>query len=138
MKKVVSNIVACACLCLGSSAQAASVANGTYLLRLVVPEICKVQHHPGLMEMGGGAYALGGLKEYCNTAGGYSVVVTYAPGTMKGATLTLGSDSVVLNGSGTATISHAGGPRIIDRELVAVPGENGFDTDVLNFEAVPG
>lgn len=112
------------------------MSSGSYLLQLVVQQTCTVRHTPGLAPASGGGYALGALKEYCNAPGGYDVVVTYAPGTMQGATLALGGDVVTLNGTGTAVISHAAGPRIVDRDLVITPGAAGFDTDVLNFEAV--
>ncbi len=133
-KKIGLAIVGIA-LCMGT-AQAASSARGTYSLQLVVRQTCLIQHRPALTQLGAGAYGLGALKEYCNAPGGYDVVVSYSPGTMHGAVIRLGGDSVTLNGSGTAVISHAPGPRIQDRELVATPGAGGFDTDVLNFQAV--
>lgn len=135
MKKEIGFAIAGLALCMGP-AQAASSARGSYTLELVVRETCTVRHTPAVMPLGSGAYGLGALKEYCNAPQGYNVLVSYAPGTMKGAIIALGADSVVLNGSGTAVISHAAGPRIADRELVATPGAAGFDTDVLSFQAV--
>lgn len=135
MKKEIGFAVAAAALCIGP-AQAASSARGSYMLQLVVQQTCAVRHTPGLTPLGSGAYGLGALKEYCNAPQGYNVVVNYAPGTMKGAVIALGGDSVVLNGSGSAVISHAAGPRIADREIVATPGAAGFDTDILSFQAV--
>lgn len=135
MNKKIGLAISTIALCTGS-AQAASSARGSYTLQLVVQQTCLIQHQPGLTELGSGAYGLGALKEYCNAPGGYDVVVTYSPGTMQGAVITLGADSVTLNGSGTAVISHALGPRIQNRELVATPGVNGFDTGVLSFQAV--
>lgn len=136
MKKVVSAALISASFCASPIVHAAVTGRGSYALSLFVPEVCRVQHQPGLTDVGGGAYKLGGLNEYCNLPQGYTVIVTYAPGTMRGATLTLGGDSIVLNGSGTAVISQASGPRMLTRELIATPGENGFDTDRLNFQAV--
>lgn len=134
MKKIGFAIAGIA-LCMGT-AQAATSARGSYSLQLFVQQTCVIQHRPGLIELGAGAYALGALKEYCNAPGGYDVVINYSPGTMQGAVIRLGADSVTLNGSGSAVISHAPGPRIQDRELVATPGANGFDTAVLSFQAV--
>lgn len=135
MKKQIAFVAAGISLCLGT-AHAASTARGTYTLQLAVPETCTVRHSPGLMPAGADSYSLGALQEYCNSPRGYNVVVSYEPGTMRGARLTLGGDTVVLNGSGTAVISHAPGPRILNRELVATAGEAGFDTDRLTFEAI--
>jgi hypothetical protein len=135
MSKKIGLAVMGIALCVGT-AQASTFASGSYVLRLVVEQTCTIRHTPGLTELGAGSYGLGGIKEYCNAPGGYDVVVSYSPGTMQGAVISLGGDSVTLNGSGTATISHAPGPRIRDRELVATPGANGFDTNVLNIEAV--
>jgi len=136
MKKIVSAALVSATLCAGPVAHAAATSRGSYALSLFIPEVCRVQHQPSLTEIGGGAYNLGGLKEYCNLPQGYALIVTYSPGTMRGAMLSLGGDIVVLNGSGTAIISKASGPRMMTRDLIATPGANGFDTDTLNFQAV--
>ena len=134
MKKIAC-VIAALSLC-QAPAMAAAVGTGSYSLQLHVAETCTIQHTPGLSPAGGGAYNLGAIKEYCNAPRGYDVVVTYTPGTMKGATIALGGDAVTLNGSGTAIVSHAAGPRILDRELVVTPGASGFDTDVLSFQTI--
>ncbi|MDB5725164.1 MAG: hypothetical protein JWQ16_1918 [Novosphingobium sp.] len=135
MKNEIGFAIAGLALCIGP-AQAASSVPGSYSLQLTVAPTCTVRHTPGLMQLGSGAYGLGALKEYCNVPQGYNVLVNYAPGTMKGAIIALGGDSVVLDGSGTAVVSRAPGPRIKDRALIATPGAAGFDTDVLSFQAV--
>lgn len=135
MNKKIGFVIVAFALC-QAPVQAASSARGSYSLQLVVAETCTVRHMPGLTPAGDGAYGLGALKEYCNSPRGYHVVVNYAPGTMQGAVISLGGDSVVLNGSGTAVVSQAPGPRITDRAIVAKPGPQGFDTDVLSFSAV--
>lgn len=115
----------------GSAASAESV--GTYNISLTVPLVCSVSHRPG-----GGAgpngVQLGALREYCNSPRGYVLSVNYAPGTMKGAVLSVGDERVVLDGSGHAVISRSMGPRVRDRELMAEPGAGGFDTDRLDFD----
>jgi hypothetical protein len=135
MNKEIGFAIAGIALCVGP-AQAASSAPSSFMLQLTVAATCTVSHTPGLMQLGSGAYGLGALKEYCNVPQGYNVVVNYAPGTMKGAIIALGGDSVVLDGSGAAVVSRAPGPRIKDRALVATPGAAGFDTNVLSFQAV--
>jgi hypothetical protein len=135
MKKKIGLTIAALVLC-QSPAYAASVARGSYSLQLVVQQTCTIRHMPGLTPLGSGAYGLGALKEFCNAPQGYAIVVSYTPGTMQGAVLSLGGESVMLNGSGTAVISQAPGPRVAERELVATPGGAGFDTDVLSFQAV--
>jgi hypothetical protein len=117
---------------------AAYAASGTYNLSLVVPVYCKVGFNGGgsSSAVDGGATPLGNLHEYCNAPAGYSLVVNYTPGALRGAELFVGSDRIVLDGSGHATVSQAQGPRIRNRPLAASPGENGFDTDRLDFELV--
>jgi hypothetical protein len=44
---------------------------------------------------------------------------------------------VVLDGSGEATISQSQEARIRQRELVATPGANGFDSPELSFQIHP-
>lgn len=107
-------------------------------LRMTVALRCTVQHMP----TGGGGPAdhmvnLGELREFCNAPQGYELVVSYAPGTLRGARLSAGSDQIILNGSGEAVLSREAGPRIVSRPILAAPGENGFDTDRLMFQLRP-
>jgi len=116
----------------GSAASAQSVATSSFRLQLSVPVICTVSHRASLSVAGDG-YMLGGLREYCNSPNGYSLVVDYAPGSMRGAVVSVGDERVTLDGSGHTVISHAPGPRNVDREIYAAPGPLGFDTDHLEF-----
>jgi len=116
----------------GSAASAESVATGTFTVQLTVPLICQVSHQSAISPAGTG-YRLGELREFCNSPRGYALVVDYAPGSMKGAVVSVGEERVVLDGSGHAVISRAQGPRIRDREIYAEPGAAGFDTDRLEF-----
>lgn len=116
----------------GSAASAESVASGSFNLQLTVPLVCTVSHQSAISAAGNG-YRLGELREYCNSPRGYALVVNYAPGSMKGAVVTVGEERVVLDGSGRATVGRAAGPRIRDREIFAEPGAAGFDTDRLEF-----
>jgi hypothetical protein len=116
----------------------AGAADLGFQLHAIVPVQCEVRHQA----IGGGTavtgtVALGELDEFCNAPGGYEVIVSYTPGTMQGAILSAGEDSVTLNGSGEATLSRVPGPRIRARALVATPGANGFDTDRLEVTIRP-
>lgn len=109
-----------------------------YVLSARVPVYCVVrQQSPGVATPDGAGVSLGQFREYCNAPNGYELVVRYAPGSLRGATLTAGLDSVVLNGSGEAVLSRASGPRVISRTVVATPGAAGFDTDRLELALVP-
>ena len=85
----------------------------------------------------GDAVSLGSFREYCNAPTGYELVVSYAPGTLVGTRIIAGSDEILLNGSGQAVLSRATGPRIRERPIAAVPGENGFDSDHLDLQIIP-
>jgi hypothetical protein len=118
----------------------AAPAPATFLLELTVPVLCNVSYTADAATTAGdanGAFDLGKIGEYCNAGAGYTGVVDYAPGTLKGAVLQLGTDRVVLDGSGEAVIAQAAGPRIRQRELVATPGANGFDSPELSFQIHP-
>ncbi|QAY79695.1 hypothetical protein ETR14_03640 [Sphingosinicella sp. BN140058] len=105
-----------------------------YNLSLTVATHCTVSHSPvGAGAGNGGEIVLGQIAEYCNAPGGYDVIVSYTPGTLRGAVLAAGEDRVVLNGSGEAVLSHEVGPRKRERMLLAVPGEAGFDTSMLQL-----
>lgn len=111
----------------------------TYNISLTVPVLCRISYSgSGAGGSVGDAVDLGELKEFCNAGSGYSVIVDYSPGTLRGAVLQLGDDRVVLDGSGEAVISAAPGPRIRARRLLATPGANGFDTQQLSFEMRTG
>lgn len=127
-----TKVAAMLLLASGSAASAQSVASGTFRLQLVVPVICTVQHRPALSAVADG-YMLGNLQEYCNAPSGYRVALRYAPGSMRGAVVSLGQERVVLDGSGHAVISQASGPRVREREIFTAPGPQGFDTDRIEF-----
>lgn len=131
--RTLSTLLSLALAGVGSAASAEAVSTGTVTLRLQVPVACTVQHRSAIAATGNG-YTLGELHEFCNAAQGYSLVVNYAPGSMRGATIALGDDQIVLDGSGRAVISRAQGPRIRDREVYAEPGVAGFNTDRLDFQ----
>ncbi len=116
----------------GSAAGAQSVSTSSFQLQVAVPVICTVSHHAAISATGDG-YLLGNLQEYCNSPRGYNLAVDYAPGSMRGAVVSVGDERIVLDGSGHNVISRATGPRIRDREIFSAPGPQGFDTDHLDF-----
>lgn len=130
-----TSAAAIALLVSSSAAFGATFTSSGFGLRLQVPVLCTLRHEPALAPAGAG-YRLGELFEYCNAPGGYDVQVSYTPGSLRGAAVMVGDERVVLDGSGHTTISHAPGPRIRDRVIVAEPGPKGFDTDRLDFAIV--
>jgi hypothetical protein len=129
--------LAIASVALAASPTAALAASFGYNLQLTVALHCTVQHQPiGSGSTSGGAVSLGTFREYCNAPTGYNLVVYYAPGSLRGARIIAGSDEITLDGSGQAILSHAPGPRIRERPIAAIPGENGFDTDRLELQIV--
>ena len=83
------------------------------------------------------AVSLGSFREYCNAPTGYDLVINYAPGSLEGTRIIAGNDEIILNGSGQAVLSRATGPRVRERPIAAVPGEQGFDTDRFELTIVP-
>ncbi len=137
IRHVTTPILALFCLT-STAAQAADAVNATnatssFVLQVNVPVRCALRHDGSTVSIEGGAYRLGELKEYCNSPQGYSVVVDYQPGTMRGAVIMVGDERITLDGSGESIVSRATGPRIRSRAILAIPGPAGFDTDRLNF-----
>ena len=130
--KALTKIATMSLVLMGSAASAQSVGTESFHLQLNVPVVCTVVHRPAISVSGDG-YVLGDLREYCNSPSGYMLTVDYAPGSMKGAVVSVGDSRVVLDGSGHSVVSHEGGPRIQDRAIYAAPGPQGFDTDHLEF-----
>lgn len=107
-------------------------------LRATVAVQCQVSHRAtGFGAVSGDAVSLGTFREYCNAPRGYDLVVSYTPGTLQGMRLIAGNDQVVLNGSGQAVLSRAQGPRVRERAIAAIPGENGFDSDHFDLQIIP-
>ena len=129
--------LAVASLALVAAPSAVSADTAGYRIKATVAMHCKVQHRfDGFGQKVAGGISLGELREYCNAAHGYELVVSYTPGSLRGTTLRAGSDEVVLNGSGEAILSRSTGPRILERAVTATPGESGFDTDRIQFSRV--
>lgn len=120
---------------LPTCALAASVG---YELRLSVPLHCTVQHQGiGHSASATGAVPLGTFREYCNSPRGYDLIVTYKPGALKGVRIIAGQEQITLDGSGRSVLSHVPGPRVRERMIAAIPGQNGFDTDRFELSVVP-
>ena len=134
-KKLASAAAAAALVIVPSAAPAASMG---FDLHLIVPVQCSVNHQsPGSDAFSGGAFALGTFREYCNAAQGYQLIVRYAPGSLRGASVSAGGDTVVLDGSGSTVLSRTTGPRVRQRAIFITPGEHGFDTDRLTVDIEP-
>jgi hypothetical protein len=119
------------------SAPAALAASASFQISATVGVTCRVQHQlAGYGEQIAGGFSLGELREYCNAQNGYELLVSYAPGTLRGTTIRAGDDEVVLNGSGQAVLSRAAGPRVLDRPVVALPGPSGFDSGSIQFSVI--
>jgi len=102
-----------------------------------IPVICTIKYSGAPAVGSGSAVSLGSLHEFCNAPGGYELVVNYAPGSMRGARIMAGENQIVLDGSGQTVVGRQPGPRVREIALSAVPGENGFDTDRLEFRLDP-
>ena len=76
------------------------------------------------------------IRELCNAAHGYELLVNYTPGSLQGTTIRAGDDEVVLNGSGQAVLSRADGPRIRERTVSVTPGPAGLNADSLEFSVI--
>lgn len=110
----------------------------TFNLRATVPLSCSLNMRPALVGAENDeSYNLGTFTEYCNSPSGYQIVVQYTPGTLNGAMLTAGNDTIVLTGSGRAVLTRSTGPQIRERSLTILPGEAGFDTSSFSIDIVP-
>lgn len=136
MIKPVSAILPVFCLTLATGSVSAEDSIG-YNLQATVPVICSIKFEAGGGTAVDGASHLGLIKEYCNAPGGYQLMVQYSPGSLRGAIFNVGDSRVVLDGSGTAIVPGARGPKIQSRELTIIPDPNGLDTDSLNIVAQP-
>jgi hypothetical protein len=134
MMKPAFAILPISCLALATGAAKAEDSIG-YNLQATVAVVCSVKFEAAGGTSVDGASRLGMIKEYCNAPGGYQLVVQYSPGSLRGAVVNVGESRVVLDGSGTAIIAGARGPKIQSRELIIMPSPNGFDTESFSISA---
>lgn len=137
MVRMVSLALASFALVIGPTA--ASAASLGYNLRMTVPLHCAVYHVPtGLgAPAAGGGVSLGEFREFCNSPGGYQVIVNYTPGTLRGARITAGNNQVVLDGSGKALLERSNRPGVRQRTISVIPGVDGFNTDRIDLQILP-
>ena len=133
-KKLISVLVVAAAATMTTSAVATSSMG--FHLRAFVPVTCGVQHNPVGSGFAGDTARLGQLREYCNAPNGYKLEVRYSPDSLRGVRLNFGNESVMLDGSGFATIPGAPGPRIQTRQLSAKLGNGEFDTQEFQVAAI--
>lgn len=130
-------ILLAASMALVTSSDATLAESAAYRLSLTVGTYCKVQHeNAGYGQQSGDAIALGKIRELCNAAHGYELLVSYTPGSLQGTTIRAGNDAVVLNGSGQAVLSRVDGPRIRERMVSVLPGPAGLDAESLEFSLI--
>lgn len=124
-------------LCL-VSATVAEAETGMFAIRATVPLHCKLQFDSNASgNVAAGVVRLGSVSEYCNAPLGYSIVVRYTAGSLRGATFQIGDESAVLDGSGNTVLSRSPNPRIRVRPVVAILGESGLDTEQLELAIIP-
>jgi hypothetical protein len=126
--------VALVALGLSFAAPQSWAANGSVNLRAIAPTVCNIKVDGVASSLSVDTVHLGTVRELCNALRGYQVSVSYQPGTLVGATLRLGNDSVLLDGSGTAVITDAMGPAVQSRDLILVATSAGFDTSGLDLK----
>ena len=132
-KRYISAIMA-ACA-LTSPAVAQGQASYGINIKATVPVSCSVRFLPDQAAAPiGNALRLGIVREFCNSSRGYRLVVNYQPGTLRGATVLVGDDRVVLDGSGQAVITQSSGARARVRTLEVIPGQAGLDTNQLSLD----
>lgn len=105
-------------------------------LRATVPVSCSVNYDGSGLSISAQQVRLGDLLEYCNAPNGYNLEVRYSPSSLQGVTLSVGSERVILDGSGFASLRGSVGPKIQTRAISAETGPDGFDTNMLQIQAV--
>jgi hypothetical protein len=115
---------------------AAYAASGSINLGVEVPLVCNINVLGSGSMVDDDTVSLGAVRELCNGAAGHQVQVIYDPGSLVGAKLSLGGDSVVLDGSGVAIVSDTGGAAFRTRSLALDAGVDGFDTNSLDLAII--
>lgn len=115
------------------TASPVGAASGQISLSAVAPVVCNISLSGTPLVERAGVVRLGDVRELCNTPNGYRIQVAYAPGTLIGATLTLGSDQVLLDGSGLAIVSDTNQAGYRTRALTISAPDQELDTSGLDL-----
>ena len=116
----------------------ANAASQSIRMRLSVPVVCKLAFEGAQgRQVHQSENNLGSLIQYCNSPTGSVVAVDYPAGTMRGTLLRVGTDQLLLDGSGHGEVTRNAGPTI-RRAAVAIAAANGRpDATSLNFSISP-
>lgn len=120
---------------LAPTAASASSSTATITIRGFVPVICRANFDSAPSMGANGVEELGNIDEFCNSGGGYRVIVDYDPGVDPGS-LVIDGRQVALDGSGTAVIDQSSGPAIASRSLGYIPGNQPINNLHIRVEPV--
>ena len=106
-------------------------------LRGHVPVSCHVTGSAAMIELADGIADLGTVREFCNNAAGYTLLLDYAP-QLAGAVVTIDGTSVVLDGAGTASLAAEAGPALKTRAIsIDLTGAADTADPAISFRIVP-
>ncbi|WP_374523750.1 hypothetical protein [Sphingopyxis sp.] len=128
--KIAALTAACGLALTAGGAKAESIG---YNLQAFVPVACSLRFEAAPSVSADGTARLGMLREYCNAPNGYQILLNYSAGSLRGAVVSVGAESIILDGSGQAIVPGALGPKIQTRDLAITPGAGGFDASSFNL-----
>ena len=106
------------------------------LIIATVPIICRAQQHQ-IWSAEGSREAQIQLMEYCNAPTGFVVHVVYGQGKLRGSTLRLGDQQIVLSGSGNDEVMRSDRPSMRSFDVSARLKDRALDPCLLSFEIDP-
>lgn len=110
-------------------------ANSTLTMGATVPVVCRAQltvSSPGVIQG-----TLGMIDELCNSPQGYRLTVIYNVATLQGASVTVGTDSIVLDGTGTAVISTVSSAAVRQRVVAVANAASPVQPSDIAFSITP-
>lgn len=122
MKKIIV-LAAAAISAMAPAIALAAPAAQTLTLEGRVPVVCRATYDAAVGLYQDGVVELGRVREFCNAARGYSVVVEHSGAGDVGSIIVDGRE-IPLSSSGATTIANVAGPAIQQRQIAYRPGED--------------
>jgi len=132
MKKIIALAAAISALAPGFAL--AKDASRTISIQGHVPVVCRATYDAQVGQFENGVVNLGQVREFCNSARGYKVVIEHTGSGDVGSIIVDGRE-IELSASGSTTIATVGGPAIIQRSLAYRPGDDSLSSMRISIQA---
>lgn len=132
MKKIIA--IAAALSALAPGLALAKPASQTLTIQGYVPVVCRATYDAQVGQYVDGVVNLGQVREFCNSARGYRVVIEHTGAGDVGSVIVDGRE-IELSATGSTTIASVNGPAIMERSIAYRPGDTSLTSIRISLQA---